>query len=500
MGNVTRSVILPVCARGVAAIALLYLLNAFVQSGWIGLSELVVGLLWIGGCLAVSHWLSAWGIVGVSFAASFFWALLVDSHPASDFLSFHNHAARVVATLDLPSLLDSKSPTTVAYYAAFHAIFGSAYWTNYVAGAFAWSVGSLAVFKALLPWIADARRAKFVCACLALYPSFIVFAVVPSSEAVVFLLTGMCAWFLSVAIRRWGAERTGYAALLGLTVAGLYLTRMNGLVVAVPCLVLLGFRVRHEAITCRLSDATDSRVLAPVAPPIIFVTLFAIAVTTFGGLHALEHGEFRIRPSPWSELLFLFGTNTDTRGGYNEKDMRVAGYLADDPKVREAAPAVAREMAWNRIQSDPARFAMFAMTTKMERLWRKERALNHWSIGDANARNEVNYHLRGAAILAADGAYRLVFVLFLVSLVAQARRPTYAAMLGGVVLLYALPHFLIEVKPRYHVPMIPFMIVGACVCFDRVGPLVASVGRRLSPSFASRADKPRSVHPDKTEA
>ena len=210
----------------------------------------------------------------------------------------------------------------------------------------------------------------------------------------------------------------------------------------------------------------------------VFVALLTVAVTAFGGLYAVKSGEFRIRPSPWSELVFLFGTNMETKGRYNREDIEAAGYPSDDPEIQEAAPDVAREMALNRIRSEPARFVMFALTTKMEQLWERERALNNWSIGDAKARNEANYYLRRAAILGADGAYRVVFVLFLVALAGQVRRPTHAAMLGGIVLLYALPHLLIEVKSRYHVPMITFMIVGVCVYCDRVAPLVVSVIRR----------------------
>ncbi|MDE0192359.1 MAG: hypothetical protein OXQ90_13475 [Gammaproteobacteria bacterium] len=36
-------------------------------------------------------------------------------------------------------------------------------------------------------------------------------------------------------------------------------------------------------------------------------------------------------------------------------------------------------------------------------------------------------------------------------------------ILGGVVLLYSLPHLLIEVQPRYHLSMMPYVIAGACL-------------------------------------
>ena len=179
------------CARCVGAIALLYMLNAFVQSSdWLTVPELLVGVVWLCACVVTSRWLNVWGILGLSFAASVIWGFIVDSQPASDFLGFHSHAARLAGGADMASLLGSKSPPTVAYYAVFQVVFGSSYATNYVAGALAWSAGSFGVYKAILTWGADERRALFVCALLALYPSFVVYAVVPSSESSCFCLPG----------------------------------------------------------------------------------------------------------------------------------------------------------------------------------------------------------------------------------------------------------------------------------------------------------------------
>ena len=395
------------------------------------------------------------------------WGFIVAGQPISDFLTFHRTAANAASGGDLASLLGSKSPTTVAYYAAFHAIFGSSFATNYVAGAFAWAVGSFGIYKAVLTWVAQERHARLVCAGVALYPSFVVFAIVPSSEATVFMLTGLSAWLLADAVRSAGWRRTRLAAMIGLAVGVMYLARMNNLLLLAPCVVLLGLVETNHA------GRGIARSSWSKTPPLIaLVAGFVPVVLIFGSLCAWKDDGFRIRPSPWGEVLLLMGTNTATHGGYNVADVELAGYSSEDPNVRAAAPTVARQMALERVTSDIPRFASFALTTKIERLWDRERSLSHWSIGDPERRETVSYLLRGSAIFAGDSAYRVVFLVFVVFLALQVRRPTLAVVFGGIVFLYALPHIFIEVQPRYHVPMIPFMVAGAAVALHHAAGIL----------------------------
>lgn len=460
-------------ARSAAAVVLLYMLNAFVQSwDWLTLAELAGGVIWVCGCMVICRWLNVWALVGLSFAASVIWAFIVDSQPMSDFLTFHRQAAHL-SEGDVASLLGSKSPATVAYYGAFHSVFGSSHATNYLAGAFAWSLGAFGIYKAVRAWVAHERSARVVCACVALYPSFVVFAVVPSSEAVVVMLTGLGAWLVALAVGSSGWRRVRLAAWVGLTVGLMYTARMNSLLLLLPCGVVLALVGLPEL-------RGRARELLPTLTALIaLVAGFVLVVAIFASLCALKEGEFRMRPSPWSEALLLMGTNTETLGGYNQADVVLAGYDSEDPDIRTRAPAVARELALERITRDIPRFLSFALTTKIERLWNRERSLGHWSIGDTEHREEVSYLLRGAAIFAGDSAYRIVFVLFLGFLILQVRRPTTAVLLAGVVLLFSLPHLFIEVQPRYHVPMIPFMIVALAILLDRF--ITPGPGHTISP-------------------
>ena len=184
--------------RVLAGIAFLYMLNAFVQSGYILPLELVVGLVWVGLCLVAARWLRLWLILLVGFCLSVAWSFFVESRPISDFMGFHRLAETIGDTGEWLRALDSKSPATVTYFAAFQTVV-SGYATNYVAGALAWTTGCFLIYRAAVAQLKTAFGARLVCAGLAFYPTFVVFAGVPSSEAVFFLVTGAAIWSLSKA-------------------------------------------------------------------------------------------------------------------------------------------------------------------------------------------------------------------------------------------------------------------------------------------------------------
>ena len=177
-----------------------------------------------------------------------------------------------------------------------------------------------------------------------------------------------------------------------------------------------------------------------------------------------------------------------TTGGYRARGIRFGRSDRQISSTRGGA-----RTALDRIRSDIPRFVLFVLTKKVERLWDSERSLNHWSIGRADERDRVNYYVRGAAIFAGDSAYRMVSLLFLGLLVLQVRRPTVAVVLGGVVLLYSLPHVFIEVQSRYHVPMIPFMIIGAAVFLDRIAPGFLLNGHTRFPVLHGRRNHPNAI-------
>lgn len=459
-----------VAGRCLAGVAFLYMLNAFVQSGYVGPMELVVGSVWVVVCFLAGRWFRFWLILAIGLCLSLAWAFFVESRPISDFMGFHRLAQNIADTGEWLRALDSKSPMTVAYFAAFQTLV-SGYATNYVAGALAWTTGCFLIYRAVEAHLQTAFRARLVCAGLAFYPTFVVFAGVPSSEAVFFLLTGAAIWSLSKAVAGPGSTRVGYAALTGVFLAMLYLTRMNGLILLVPCVYVLlawcgsGDRTTGAPHAGRLSH----RLLAPAAMGCAVV----VAALAFGGLAAVKGDGFRVTPSDSGGLLLLFGTNKASRGGYNLLDATLAGHGAEDPAVRARAPARAREIALQRIVDDIPGFAAFALTDKVAQLWGRERPEIGRSIGPPERHVLVDARVLTSVVRLSDGAYRTVFLLFLASLIVQIIRPDRALIFGAVVLLYSLPHLFIEVQPRYHLTMTPYLIAGALLCVADI------VSRRL---------------------
>ena len=458
--------------RILGGIAFLYMANAFVQSGYIGPLELAVGLLWVGVCFGAARWLRFWMILVIGFAATLVWAFLVESRPISDFMTFHRLAQTIADSGEWLRTLDSKSPPTVAYFAAFQTLVPG-YATNYVAGAVAWTAGCFLIYQAATAHLKNAFRARLICAGLSFYPTFVVFAGVPSSEAVFFLCTGAAIWSLAKSVGGSGWVRLVYAALAGMFIGVLYLTRMNGLILLLPCVyVLLAWCGTGSSVGNRTSRV-ESGLLGSAAA----IAAVVAVVLTFGGLAELKGDGFRATPSQSGGLLLLFGTNEVSKGGFNQFDATLAGHGAEDPAIRARAPKKAREIALQRIREDIPGFLAFAATDKVGHLWARERPEIGRSIGPPERHRLVDFRVLSSIVLLSDAAYRTVLLLFLVGLVFQIVRPDRGLALGAVVLLFSLPHVFIEVQPRYHLTMAPYVIAGALLCVADIVPRLAATLR-----------------------
>jgi len=225
-----------------------------------------------------------------------------------------------------------------------------------------------------------------------------------------------------------------------------------------PCaFVLVGWgRNGSSAITPALADLGS------------LVAGFAVVLLMFACLSAVKGDGFSVRPSPHGEMNLLFGTNRTTNGGFSPVDKMLAGFTSDDLQIRAHARQKALELAWARISDDPSGFTWFAVTDKVGHLWAREHAVIGRSIGPPERHRFVDYRVLVGVLETTDGAYRITLLLFLVGLAIQIIRPDRTLILGGTVLLYSVPHLLIEVQPRYHLTMAPYVIAGACLAFHQI--------------------------------
>ena len=454
-----RSSLLRAGARALAVLAFLYFLNAFIQTGYVTPLHVVVGAAWLALCYGLSRVVGVVTLLALSFAGMVLWGLSVDSTPVSDFLGYYVHAARL-SLGEFSAFFKTKSPPTAAYYAAFHWLLGPTYAANYIASAAAWTGGAAFVYGAVRPFVQDARDARFICFALALYPAFVVYSPVVSSEAVYFLLSAILAWLISRHLAGRGPFPYLYLGM-GVVTAALFLTRTNGMLSLVVCLAVLSMgRAAFSLEDKESAEIPDTRRFRrSMAMYMAIIVSFVAVWFSFVYMSSLYGPELRITASPWGTANLLFGTSFDSSGRYTVSELELAGYAGDDPLTRAEANERAREIALERITGDPAGFARFALSEKVAQLWESERILYDWASGGRKPGEKLE--VRTLAVAGLDGVYRTTFLLFLVLMLREIRRPGPLLALGVAALIFSLPHILVEVKPRYHLAMTPFIVVAS---------------------------------------
>ena len=507
-----------------ALLVLLYFLNVLFQTQFYLplpiIAELTVGILWLFLCYALSRTFGILTILGLSFAASLLWGFFLESVPASDFLNFYEGAVHV-SLGEFDQLFAGKSATTVGYYAIFHWLPGPSNLTNYIASSVAWTGGAALTYRTLRHFVDDERKVLFVCAGVALCPTFLVFSPVVSSESVFFLLTAVCAWLTARHLTGRGPFPYLYI-LLGIATAALFLTRANGLLGLFICIFAIGAgwrgspaNIGEGAIISKFQSVRH-----PLALCSIVVATFLVVWFAHGYLAWLSGHGFQATSSPYGSVNLIIGTSFHAEGRFNNADLELAGYKGANKLPFAQANEKARRIALERIEKNPIGFISFALTDKVAQLWGREFTLYLWALGDEQRINELNwlYFLSAApglpvseviesvthesqplnlrvwplVIVSLDGVYRVTLLLFLVMLAREVRRPSKLLVLGLIVLLLSLPHIIVEVRPRFHMAMTPFIVVGSMLLaydlWDRRREWYESVRRQKEQWLGNRSE------------
>ena len=480
-------------ARVLAGFVFLYFLSAFIQTGYVTPLQMLGGLLWLLLCYMLSRRLGIVTVLAASFAGSVLWGMLLESVPTWDSLTL-NKAAYLISSGDFSELFKAKSPATAAYYAVFHRLLGSDHVVGYIASSAAWTAGAAFVYKAISPFVNDIRLAKFVSFGLALCPTFVTYASTPSSEPVFFLVSAICAWLISRHLHGSGPFPYLYVAI-GLATAALFLTRTNGILALIVCLLIIA--VGRQALVPKsvlASTANDDRTYKR---RLVVCTLVAVSFISLwfahGQLSSLGGHGFQVTPSPWGSLNLLVGTSFHADGRRNTSDLELAGYQGPNKLPFAEANENARKIASERILSDPVGFAEFALTDKVRHLWGKDYYLFAELVGLGERDSDLDRRIWSLVMSGRDSVYRVTFLLFLVFLLREVRRPTPLLALGVIPFLFSLPHILVEVMARYNLPMVPFIMVGSMLIVDdlwcRRSHWIAAVRRHGRTALANRSAK-----------
>lgn len=435
----------------------LYMLNMICRSGLVGVSSIAVGLIWVSLVFFVFKRFSVSSLFFLGFLFCLVWAISSYSVPFSDFSTFYNHSSRL-AEGDFLSLLDSKSAPTVLYYSFFFYLFGGSLIVSYVGSSLAWCVGGFLIYKALRLFSLSDERAKFVYAALVLYPTFIFYSPVISSESVYYLISALCffafarlSYFPSI------ANACVFGILLGL----LFLTRSIGIVLLIAFAIITSSFFRCQNNVSDIFGGILLRKILAVLASFLFV-LFA-----HGSFSYLNGSGFNLSSSPWGAYNLLAGTNRKSNGGYNIQDMKLAGYRGEEKVTHEEASSKAVKIAIGRILKSPVDFLKFSLTKKVSRLW-SQRFAYHWAVAKSPIRDNVDHKYKEFIISLVSGAHVLISVVFIISIINGIWGSNgYLFFAITPIYGYALLHLFIEVQGRYQMTMTPFLVgVSAIYIYD----------------------------------
>lgn len=198
---------------------------------------------------------------------------------------------------------------------------------------------------------------------------------------------------------------------------------------------------------------------------------FAIGVLPIAAHNLQAHGELSIASSSFSGALLYIGTDRPTVG-------RISPKLARDIRTLPGADQwerskTAERIAMQRIADDPVAFARLAVR-KFPIMWGNDEA----GVRYAFSRAELRRPLGASLLLMSQIAYLAVVLGALAGLWMARRRPSPTALAIALLVVGTIAlHLFVEVKPRYHVWLIPLLLVIAAPAIDAA--LSRLPGRRV---------------------
>jgi 4-amino-4-deoxy-L-arabinose transferase-like glycosyltransferase len=203
---------------------------------------------------------------------------------------------------------------------------------------------------------------------------------------------------------------------------------------------------------------------------------FTVGVLPIVAHNLQAHGELSIASSSFSGALLYIGTDRKTVG-------RISPELARDIRTLPGADQwerskTAERIAVQRITDDPIAFARLA-ARKVPLMWAADEA----GVRYAFSRAELRQPLGASLLLMSQIAYLAVVLGALSGLwIARRRLSLTAVAIALLVVGTIVLHFFVEVKPRYHVWLIPLLLVLAT---PAISWLQSRLSRRHSPRNAA---------------
>jgi Tfp pilus assembly protein PilF len=403
------------------------------------------------------------------------------AHPEIDAL-YHDYWARGLVTgnwsppldHDDPAIQDHpffKPPGTPYALAALYRVFG----THYIVPRVAFM--ALGLISGLLLVALAWRILNAACAALAAvlyftYWGFIYFEGTLLEPALTTFLLLACICLL----QRWYARRNAWYAAVAAVCAGLCaLVRPNVLL----CVPVMGLWL--GCCTWRRSNSFKRGLAALV----LWGGLAGVAVLPATVRNYHVSGDLVLINSQGG--ITLHTGNNPGADGYNATTPAIGGWTCFDwPRIVAATSARAGRplshaeadahyaaRAWRYIATHPGH-TLRLMGRKFLLYWGPAEVANQKEAACDIAASRVLslLPLRFAHILALSLLGTALWIARLVSRRTDVRASAVAVLIGAVVIVYSLSYLPFQVAGRYRMPVVPFLILGACYAIHRVAVLL----------------------------
>jgi 4-amino-4-deoxy-L-arabinose transferase-like glycosyltransferase len=197
------------------------------------------------------------------------------------------------------------------------------------------------------------------------------------------------------------------------------------------------------------------------------VLAFLVAMLPVIANNLAEHGELSVSTSSYGGWSLFMGTNQQTNGRYSDGDAAIIRSLPGNTLWDRSEAA--QELGVDRITADPAGFASLSLR-KFNVMWGTE---EYGVVFAFRPNGQPQGELAGIDLLA-QVAYvgtLAAALAVLIGLLRSRRRPAPIVILViGLLLMEALLHTFLEVKPRYHAHLVPLLLLLASGTAARLVP------------------------------
>ncbi len=386
------------------------------------------------------------------------WNWYIQTQPFSDFLHLYNYGINA-SQGDFREFVDFYAvfPFKIGFgmiLAGLFSIFGSGLWTIKIFNILL-SLALVFIIYAGGKMLYGERAGRVASLLCALWPAQILYTPVIASEHVFLVLFTGAVLLTLYFIKKYTYKNhdfwNGNLMVLG---AGL-ITGLAQLIRPMAMIMLPVFAVFILLYKRYRADNFTSFVLG-IKSIVLFVAVY-FAVVNLINLPVQKATGVDITKSD-SGFNLMIGTNSTAGGMFNNEDFSlIEKHNFDFEKVQKEA----KDIAFSRIKSDPVGFAKLALR-KFEIQWGNENYGYYWSTissQDSKAENAVKSHPR-IFYAVSQLFYILIILMAVCTCFYTLKEKRYDSLIilmifGGLLLSYIF----LEVQSRYHMPVIPLLIV-----------------------------------------